>query len=153
MLFWLGARYPGHAILVTENGCAQPGAAGAADGALDDGFRLAYLRDHVNAAVEAYAAGVDFAAYYAWSLLVAASPWPQVGPSRLASSGGRAAPTALVASLRAAPAPPRAEPRSGSASLLAALGRSAAVHLRCERRCGRRAFAWGVPAPVEAGDS
>ena len=68
VLIWLDARYPGHALLVTENGCAQPDAADAAD-AVDDGFRLAYLRDHVDAAAEASAAGVDVVAYYAWSLL------------------------------------------------------------------------------------
>ncbi|KAH8046062.1 beta-glucosidase [Aureococcus anophagefferens] len=68
VLIWLDARYPGHSLLVTENGCAQPDALDAAD-AVDDGFRLAYLRDHVDAAAEASAAGVDVIAYYAWSLL------------------------------------------------------------------------------------
>ncbi|KAH8049845.1 beta-glucosidase [Aureococcus anophagefferens] len=68
VLIWLDARYPGHSLLVTENGCAQPDALDAAD-AVDDGFRLAYLRDHLDAAAEASAAGVDVVAYYAWSLL------------------------------------------------------------------------------------
>ncbi|KAH8079171.1 beta-glucosidase [Aureococcus anophagefferens] len=49
------------------NGCARR-RFDAADAA-DDGFRLAYLRDHLDAAAEASAAGVDVVAYYAWSLL------------------------------------------------------------------------------------
>ena len=69
-LKWLSARYPGLPLRVTENGCAQPDALDATlDGALDDAFRVDYLRDHVDAVAGAASDGVPVEAYYAWSLL------------------------------------------------------------------------------------
>jgi beta-glucosidase len=63
---WERTRLP---LMVTENGAAYGDAARAADGAVDDDDRLAYLRDHLAATRRARAAGADIRAYIAWTLL------------------------------------------------------------------------------------
>ncbi len=55
-------------IYVHENGAAFDDHAGAG-GDVDDADRLAFLRDHVRAAHDALAAGVDLRGYFVWSLL------------------------------------------------------------------------------------
>jgi beta-glucosidase len=67
VLVRLHTEYPGVPIMVTENGAAY--ADEVVDGAVHDADRIAYLREHLIAAHEALAAGVDLRGYYAWSLL------------------------------------------------------------------------------------
>jgi beta-glucosidase len=55
-------------VLITENGCSgadEP----AADGTVDDGFRVSYLDGHIRAVADAIAGGVDVRGYLVWSLL------------------------------------------------------------------------------------
>ncbi len=68
LLHWLNKRYDGLPIYVTENGAAcndQPDA----EGFVNDQDRIAYLRDHFEAARAAQAEGVDLRGYFVWSLL------------------------------------------------------------------------------------
>jgi beta-galactosidase len=68
LLHWLSDRYGKLPTLITENGAAfddQPDA----DGFVQDDGRSAYLREHIEAAFQARAEGVDLRGYYAWSLL------------------------------------------------------------------------------------
>ena len=58
----LPTAYDPPPIYVHENGAAF-------DGGLDDTDRLAFLRDHVTAAHDAIAAGVDLRGYFVWSLM------------------------------------------------------------------------------------
>jgi beta-glucosidase len=62
-------RAPGLPLLVTENGAAYADAQRAANGAIQDDDRIAYLRDHLAAAKRARAAGADLRAYIVWTLL------------------------------------------------------------------------------------
>jgi beta-glucosidase len=62
-------RYGRIPLYVTENGAAYPDPAPGADGVVDDPLRVAYLRDHLRAARDAIARGVDLRGYFAWSLL------------------------------------------------------------------------------------
>jgi beta-glucosidase len=62
-------RYANPPLYVTENGAAFPDPPIAARDPLDDPLRVAYLREHLAAAHEALARGVDLRGYYAWSLL------------------------------------------------------------------------------------
>jgi beta-glucosidase len=55
-------------ILITENGAAYEDVVGA-DSRIDDTARVAYLRDHVRAALRAKEAGVPIEGYFVWSLL------------------------------------------------------------------------------------
>ena len=59
-------RFP--VLYVTENGAAYGDEVGA-DGSVDDPKRVAYLREHINAARRAIAAGVPLRGYFVWSLL------------------------------------------------------------------------------------
>jgi beta-glucosidase len=68
-LRWVKERYGDIPLYVTENGAAFPDPPQAANGRVDDPLRVAYLRDHVRAAREAIAHGVDLRGYFAWSLL------------------------------------------------------------------------------------
>jgi beta-glucosidase len=61
-------RYGGPDIYVTENGACYDDTV-AADGAIHDDDRIAYLRDHIAAAQRALAAGVKLRGYFVWSLL------------------------------------------------------------------------------------
>jgi beta-glucosidase len=55
-------------VHITENGSAWPDDV-AADGAVHDGDRTAYLLSHLDAVAEAIAAGADVRGYFAWSLM------------------------------------------------------------------------------------
>lgn len=60
-------------VYITENGASFPDAVGE-DGAVDDGRRIAYLHDHLTAALDAVApggaaAGMDLRGYFVWSLI------------------------------------------------------------------------------------
>jgi beta-glucosidase len=68
LLVRLHRDYPGVPLAVTENGAAfddgvDPG------GRVDDGDRVAYLREHLAGCRRAIADGVDLRGYFAWSLL------------------------------------------------------------------------------------
>ncbi|WP_019868686.1 GH1 family beta-glucosidase [Salinispora oceanensis] len=55
-------------LTVTENGLPTPDTL-AADGTVDDGGRIQFLRDHLAAAHRAIAAGVPLESFHVWSLL------------------------------------------------------------------------------------
>ena len=55
-------------IHITESGCAYDDVV-AADGAVHDPQRVAYLDAHLRAVAQAVAEGVDVRGYYTWSLL------------------------------------------------------------------------------------
>ena len=55
-------------LTVTENGLPTPDALGH-DGTVDDGGRIAFLRDHFAAAHRAIAEGVPLESYHVWSLM------------------------------------------------------------------------------------
>jgi beta-glucosidase len=67
-LTWVRDRYGNIPIYITENGAAfyDPPQANAG---VEDPLRVAYYRDHLRAAHEAIARGVDLRGYFAWSLL------------------------------------------------------------------------------------
>ncbi len=70
LLVWLDAEYTrpsGTALYVTENGSAFRDVV-SADGSVDDPQRVAYLRDHLQAILDAIAAGADVRGYFGWSL-------------------------------------------------------------------------------------
>jgi beta-glucosidase len=53
---------------ITENGCSvadEP----AADGSIDDQFRIDYLEGHIRAVADAIAAGVDVRGYLTWTMM------------------------------------------------------------------------------------
>jgi beta-glucosidase len=60
--------YPPVPLYVTENGAAYVDVLGP-DGTVDDPDRAAYLDGHLSACLDAIAAGVPLAGYFAWSLL------------------------------------------------------------------------------------
>jgi beta-glucosidase len=67
-LCWVKERYGDIPLYITENGAAiedvvQP------DGSVEDPLRIHYYREHLRAAHEAIAKGVDLRGYFAWSLL------------------------------------------------------------------------------------
>ena len=68
LLMWVHREYAPPRILITENGAAYEDVVGA-DDRIDDTARVAYLRDHVRAALRAKEAGVPFEGYFVWSLL------------------------------------------------------------------------------------
>jgi beta-glucosidase len=68
LLVRLSAAYPGVPFVVTENGAAYDDTV-AADGAVHDAERVAYVENHVAAVADAIAAGADVRGYFAWSLL------------------------------------------------------------------------------------
>jgi beta-glucosidase len=61
-------NYPAIPLYVTENGASYPDLIGA-DGEIADTDRVAFLTDHLRAAHEALAQGVDLRGYFYWSLL------------------------------------------------------------------------------------
>ncbi len=68
LLMWVHREYAPPHILITENGAAYEDVVGA-DDLIEDRARVAYLRDHVRAALRAKEAGVPFEGYFVWSLL------------------------------------------------------------------------------------
>jgi beta-glucosidase len=62
------AAYGAPALYVTENGAAYEDTV-AADGAVHDDDRTAYVRDHLATAVQARADGLDVRGYFLWSFL------------------------------------------------------------------------------------
>ncbi len=68
LLVRLHRDYPDTPLVVTENGAAFDDAV-AADGAIHDSDRVAYLDGHAGAVHDAIAAGVDVRGYYLWSLM------------------------------------------------------------------------------------
>jgi beta-glucosidase len=68
VLHRLHREHPAVPLVVTENGAAFHDAVNAA-GQVDDGERVAYLRDHLAACRRAIADGVDVRGYFVWSLL------------------------------------------------------------------------------------
>jgi beta-glucosidase len=67
-LIRLRDRYENLELYVTENGACFDDRL-AADGTIQDDDRIAFLRDHINAARNAIAAGVNLRGYFVWSLL------------------------------------------------------------------------------------
>ena len=67
-LCWVRARYGEIPLYITENGAAFDDPP-VIDGAIDDQFRVDYLREHLRAVRAAITAGVDVRGYYVWSLL------------------------------------------------------------------------------------
>jgi beta-glucosidase len=68
-LLWVQERSGALPLYVTENGAAFADPATPANGAIDDPLRVSYYREHLRAALEARARGVDLRGYFAWSLL------------------------------------------------------------------------------------
>ena len=62
-------RYGDVPIYVTENGAAFPDPPHATNGRVDDPLRVRYLEEHLTAAREAIARGVELRGYFVWSLL------------------------------------------------------------------------------------
>jgi beta-glucosidase len=67
-LRWVSDRYGAIPLYVTENGAAFEDPP-PSDHTVEDGLRVAYLREHLLAAHRAIAAGIDLRGYFAWSLL------------------------------------------------------------------------------------
>ncbi len=65
----VSTRYGNPPLYITENGAAFADPDHASESVIDDPPRVAYLRDHLQAAAEAISAGVDLRGYYVWSLL------------------------------------------------------------------------------------
>jgi beta-glucosidase len=68
LLLWLGERYAGLPIVITENGAAFEDQADG-DGFVADTDRIDYLEAHVRAVAEAVQQGADVRGYFAWSLM------------------------------------------------------------------------------------
>jgi beta-glucosidase len=68
-LLWVKERSGKLPLYVTENGAAFPDPATVANGAVDDPLRVSYYREHLRAALEAMARGVDLRGHCMWSLL------------------------------------------------------------------------------------
>jgi len=56
-------------VYVTENGCGRSDEKLAADGTLNDDYRIAYLKDYLTALSQAITEGADVRGYFIWSLL------------------------------------------------------------------------------------
>jgi len=69
VLVWIKERYGNRPMYITENGAAFDDAELATDGVIDDPLRVWYYREHLRAAHDAIAQGVDLRGYFAWSLL------------------------------------------------------------------------------------
>ncbi|HEX9894439.1 MAG TPA: GH1 family beta-glucosidase [Gemmatimonadales bacterium] len=69
VLLWVRQRYGSLPLFVTENGAAFYDPPVANGPQVDDPLRVAYLADHLRAAAQAVAQGVDLRGYFAWSLL------------------------------------------------------------------------------------
>ena len=69
VLVWIKDRYGNRPMYITENGAAFDDPAHTIDGRIDDPLRVSYFREHLRAAHDAIAQGVDLRGYFAWSLL------------------------------------------------------------------------------------
>jgi beta-glucosidase len=71
VLLWVNERYGGGKlpIYITENGASFYDSPHTIDGRIEDPLRVEYYRQHLRAAHEAMAKGVNLRGYYAWSLL------------------------------------------------------------------------------------
>jgi len=69
VLVWIKERYGNRPMYITENGAAFDDPELATDGVIDDPLRVWYYREHLRAAHDAIAQGVDLRGYFAWSLL------------------------------------------------------------------------------------
>ncbi len=67
MLDRLRTRYGNPLVYITENGCSDPFSDGPA--VLDDGFRIDYLRAHLEAVKLAMEAGARIAGFFHWTLI------------------------------------------------------------------------------------
>ena len=68
LLVLLHARAPQLPLYITENGMAAEDYVDP-EGGVDDDERIAYLRDHLDAAARAIEGGVDLRGYFCWSFL------------------------------------------------------------------------------------
>jgi beta-glucosidase len=68
-LVWVKQRYGDIPQYVTENGAAFFDPPTVEGGRLSDPHRIAYLRRHIRAVLEARRQGVDLRGYFAWSLM------------------------------------------------------------------------------------
>jgi beta-glucosidase len=70
LLVYLRDTYAGQLppVYITENGCSAPDEV-AADGSVDDQFRIGYLDGHIRAVADAIAAGVDVRGYLTWTMM------------------------------------------------------------------------------------
>ena len=60
-------QYGNPRVLITENGCSDPFSTGPA--IIDDQFRIAYLRQHLEAVKSAMEAGSQVGGYFHWTLV------------------------------------------------------------------------------------
>lgn len=60
-------HYGNPRVIITENGCSDPFSDGPA--AIDDQFRISYLRAHLEAVKAAMEAGSDIGGYFHWTLV------------------------------------------------------------------------------------
>lgn len=67
MLDRLRTRYGNPLVYITENGCSDPSSDGPA--VMEDGFRIDYLRAHLEAVKAAMEAGARIAGYFHWTLI------------------------------------------------------------------------------------
>lgn len=68
LLRWIGDRYAGLPVYITENGAACPDSPDA-EGCCDDADRIRYLHEHIAAMQRAARAGVDLRGYFVWALM------------------------------------------------------------------------------------
>jgi beta-glucosidase len=69
ILVWVKERYGNLPLYITENGAAFYDPPQAIDGQIEDPLRVEYYRQHLRAAHDAIAKGVNLRGYFAWSLL------------------------------------------------------------------------------------
>lgn len=67
VLGWLRRDYGNPRVLITENGCSDTFSTGPA--VLDDGFRIAYVRRHLEAVKRAMEDGSPIGGYFHWTLV------------------------------------------------------------------------------------
>ncbi|HVE73032.1 MAG TPA: GH1 family beta-glucosidase [Thermoanaerobaculia bacterium] len=68
ILLWVTERYGRMPLYVMENGAAFYDPPVAFNGRVEDPLRVDYLRDHLNAVLDAMDRGVDIRGYFVWSL-------------------------------------------------------------------------------------
>lgn len=69
ILVELSERYPSLPLMITENGMADADPEKVGGAGVADPRRITYIRDHLNAVLEALNDGVDVRGYFVWSLL------------------------------------------------------------------------------------